>query len=51
MVSLISEILGTASLAYATYVFANDASDWHHWLFNMLFAIILYQNANRYEKD
>lgn len=51
MVSLIFEIIGAANIIAATYFWATDKNDIMNWLFFLLFAIIMYLNATRYEEN
>jgi len=50
MVALIFEILGAVNVVAASYYWATDKDDIMHWLFFLLFAVIMYLNADRYDK-
>ena len=51
MVALIFEILGAVNVVAASYYWATDKDDIMHWLFFLLFAVIMYLNAARYEEN
>lgn len=50
MASFVFELLSLLSLGGASYYWITDMSDLRHWLFLLLFSVIMLVNAIRYDK-
>jgi hypothetical protein len=50
MASLLFELLAFLGLGGASYYWVTDMTDLKHWLFLLLFSVIMLINAIRYEK-